>query len=251
MQFINDKKLLAGMTFGCVVFWVSSTAFAYDVSGDILTTKLERTTNDHALTLPKVSYTRLFDDGSSLMLEKDWYWREGSHDSGWPKHDEFFANYSFPAFRFGHSEKWSLAPQLGAKFRSNVTRALAAIKLGYEGDGWSLRGRYRYENETTTSGTAKKGEAGRVDIYASYELSKRWTVLYNPHYHFKMEDESPDFGSGGGRNYLEQEFIAFYKIDPKNTMFGGYIRRDTNSENASTDPGQRNSSWLLGYAHKF
>ncbi|MDN3556543.1 oligogalacturonate-specific porin KdgM family protein [Halomonas maura] len=216
---------------------------------NILTMKLEHTTNDHALTLPKIAITRLFDDTSSLTLEKSWFWQEGFHESGWPKHDEAFVNYSLPSWKIGNTQRWSVTPQLGAKFRSNVTRALAAIKVGYRGDGWSLAGRYRYEHETTHE-TAEEGRAGRIDVYASYAINDDWTLLYNPHYHFKHENDSPDFGSGD-RDYLEQEFLAFHKLNANNTIFGGYIRRDETSDQASVDPGQRYSSWLLGYQYKF
>lgn len=234
----------------------SSAILAMSASGSTLaaenqlTFKLETTTNDHALTLPKIAYTRRFEDSSSLMLEKSWYWQDEYHDSGWPKHDEAFVNYSLPTFTFGNGEAWSLTPQLGAKFRSNNTRALAALKLGYHGEGWSLAGRYRYEQETDNSSTDEKSSVGRVDIYAHYSINDQWSLLYNPHYHFKQESDSPDFGTGD-RNYIENEFIAFYNLSDLHTLFGGYIQRDRNSDDVGVDPGQRNSSWLLGYTMKF
>ncbi|MGQ7249294.1 oligogalacturonate-specific porin KdgM family protein [Halomonas sp. V046] len=224
----------------------TSTALAADT---ILVTKLERTTNTHSLTLPKVSLTRVFDDGSSFLFEKSWYWQEGFNDSGWPSHDEAYINYALPSFKFGDAENWSLAPQIGAKFRSNVTRALLAMKVNYAGDGWNLGARYRYEQDTQNDVT-EKSTAGRIDIYASYALNDTWTLLYNPHYHFKQEDDSPDY-STGDRAYLEQEFIAFYNIDSDNMLFGGYIMRAKNAEDMAVDPGQRYSSILFGYQHKF
>lgn len=246
MRATYPSRWFIGTATACMTMFLAGPSLAAD---DILTMKLEHTTNSHALTLPKVAVTRVFDDTSSLTLEKSWYWQEGVHENGWPKHDEGFVNYAFPSYNLGADKRWSLTPQLGAKFRSNLTRALAAIKVGYQGDGWSLSGRYRYEQETTHE-TAKEGTAGRIDLYASYDINDDWMLLYNPHYHFKHEDDSPDFGTGD-RDYLEQEFLVFHTLDAKNTLFGGYIRRDENSDQASMDPGQRNSSWLIGYQHKF
>lgn len=246
MLIIKKHQQAAGIALTCLGLLTSPTSFAAD---NILTMKLEKTTNDHSLTLPKIAYTRVFEDTSALTLEKSWYWQEGFHEDGWPKHDEFFTNYSFPSYHFGENKKWSLTPQIGAKFRSNVTRALAAIKVGYQGEGWGLATRYRYEHETTNK-TSEEGQAGRVDIYASYSINESWKLLYNPHYHFKQESSSPDFGTGD-RDYLEQEFLVFNKIDQNNTLFGGYIKRDVNSDEAATDPGQRNSSWLIGYIYNF
>lgn len=233
----------------------SFSLLAISISGPLLaaensmTFKLERTTNDHALTLPKIAYTRTFDDSSSLMLEKSWYWQEEFHDSGWPKHDEAFVNYSLPSYKFGNNDSWSLRPQIGAKFRSNNTRALAALRLGYQGDGWGLAGRYRYEQQTTNS-VGEESSVGRVDLYATYSINDQWTFLYNPHYHFKQESDSSDFATGD-RDYVEQEFLAFHHINSHNTLFGGYVYRDRSSDDAGTDPGQRNSSWLIGYTVKF
>ncbi|MCS2608651.1 oligogalacturonate-specific porin KdgM family protein [Halomonas dongshanensis] len=230
----------------CTAFSLALPAWAAD---NILTMKLEQTTNDHALTLPKIAITRVFDDSSSLMFEKSWFWQDGVHDSGWPKHDEAFVNYSFPRIQLDADERWSLTPQVGAKFRSNVTRALAGVRLGYRGDGWGLAGRYRYEHDTTHE-TAIESRAGRIDLYATYNINENWELLYNPHYHFKHENSSPNFGTGN-RDYFEQEFLMFNHLNANNTIFGGYVQRDRNSDEATTDPGQRNSSWLIGYQYKF
>ncbi|WP_208858568.1 oligogalacturonate-specific porin KdgM family protein [Vreelandella nigrificans] len=211
--------------------------------------KLEQTTNDHALTLPKVAITRLFEDSSSLMFEKSWFWQDGVHESGWPKHDEAFVNYSFPSFQLDQQNRWSLTPQAGAKFRSNVTRALAGVRVGYKGDGWGLAGRYRYEHDTSHE-TAVESRVGRIDLYATYNINDDWMLLYNPHYHFKHESRSPDFGSGG-RNFMEHELLVFHNVNANNTIFGGYVQRARNSEDAAMDPGQRISSWLVGYEYKF
>lgn len=246
MQTIPQPKWLTGIAATCVALSMSGPTWS---ANNILTMKLEQTTNDHALTLPKVAITRVFDDTSSLTLEKSWFWQEDVHESGWPKHDEAFVNYSLPAYRLGQDDQWSVTPQLGAKFRSNVTRALAGIKVGYAGDGWSLSGRYRYEHETTHE-TAVEGRAGRIDLYASYDINDDWTLLYNPHYHFKHESDSPDFHTGD-RDYLEHELLVFHKLNANNTVFGGYIQRDKNSDQVATDPGQRFSSWLIGYQYKF
>ncbi|UYG00778.1 oligogalacturonate-specific porin KdgM family protein [Halomonas sp. GD1P12] len=237
---------VAGFTAACALLTQSLPVWSAE---HILTTKLEHTTNDHALTLPKVAITRIFEDTSSLMFEKSWFWQKDIHESGWPKHDEAFVNYSFPRFQLDNDSRWSLTPQAGAKFRSNVTRALAGVRLGYQGEGWGLAGRYRYEHETTHE-TAEEGRAGRIDLYATYNISDQWMFLYNPHYHFKHENRSPDFGTGN-RDYFEQEFLVFNQLNASNTIFGGYIRRDQNSDEAVIDPGQRNSSWLLGYQYKF
>ncbi|MDR5890516.1 MULTISPECIES: oligogalacturonate-specific porin KdgM family protein [Halomonas] len=246
MRATHTSKRVTGAAATCLALTMTGPAVAAE---NILTMKLEHTTNDHALTLPKIAITRVFDDTSSLTLEKSWFWQEDVHESGWPKHDEGFVNYSLPRWTFGSQEQWSLTPQIGAKFRSNVTRALAALKLGYRGEGWSLSGRYRYEHETTHE-TAVEGRAGRIDLYASYAIADDWTLLYNPHYHFKQESDSPDFGSGD-RDYMEHEFLAFHKLNDHNTVFGGYIRRARNSSQSATDPNQRVNSWLIGYQYKF
>ncbi|WP_106475704.1 oligogalacturonate-specific porin KdgM family protein [Phytohalomonas tamaricis] len=234
-------------TFAVALITTSLPAFS---ASNMITMKLEKTTNDHSLTLPKLAYTRLFDDESSLMFEKDWYWQEDYHDSGWPKHDEAFVNYTLPPYVFGAENSWSFTPQIGAKFRSNNTRALAALRLEYKGDGWSLATRYRYEKETNNENNDNKSEVGRIDIFATYTINDQWALLYNPHYHFKQESSSPDFGNGE-RKYWEHEFIAFYDTSDTSSLFGGYILRDKNSDEAALDPGQRNSSWLLGYIYKF
>lgn len=237
---------VSSLTAACAVLALSTPAWSAE---HILTMKLEQTTNDHALTLPKIAITRIFEDSSSLMFEKSWFWQDGVHESGWPKHDEAFVNYSLPKIQLDANNRWSLTPQVGAKFRSNVTRALAGVRLGYQGEGWGLAGRYRYEHETTHE-TAVEGRAGRIDLYATYNINDSWMLLYNPHYHFKHENSSPDFGTGN-RDYFEQEFLVFNHLNASNTVFGGYVQRDRNSVEAGTDPGQRNSSWLIGYQYKF
>lgn len=246
MTLFRQGKWVASLVTACTVLTLSSPTWSADT---ILTMKLEQTTNDHALTLPKIAITRIFDDSSSLMFEKSWFWQDDVHESGWPKHDEAFVNYSFPKIQLDANNQWTLTPQAGAKFRSNVTRALAGVRLGYQGEGWGLAGRYRYEHETTHE-TAVEGRAGRVDLYATYNINERWMLLYNPHYHFKHENSSPDFGTGN-RDYFEQEFLVFNHLNASNTVFGGYVQRDRNSSEAGTDPGQRNSSWLIGYQYKF
>ncbi|WP_043527681.1 oligogalacturonate-specific porin KdgM family protein [Litchfieldella xinjiangensis] len=243
---LAKTKGLMGLIIAGAALATTGSAWSAD---NILTMKLEQTTNDHALTLPKIAITRVFDDSSALTLEKSWFWQDDVHEDGWPKHDEAFTNYSFPAWRFGQEQRWAVTPQIGAKFRSNVTRALAGVKVGYGGDSWSLSTRYRYEHETTHE-TAEEGRAGRIDIYASYDIDDTWTLLYNPHYHFKHESDSPDFGTGD-RDYLEHELLVFHHLNTHNTVFGGYIQRDRNSGQAGTDPNQRVSSWLIGYQHKF
>ncbi|SDM16951.1 Oligogalacturonate-specific porin protein (KdgM) [Franzmannia pantelleriensis] len=241
------KKQFAATVVGAALF-LSSMGSVWATSNNI-TIKLEHTTNDHSLTLPKAAYTRSFSDGSSLMFEKSWFWQEGNHTSGWPKHDEGFVNYTLPSYRFGQDSRWSLAPQLGAKFRSNLTRALAGLRLGYAGDGWSLATRYRYEHDTNHE-TAERAQVGRIDLFASYEISDRWSILYNPHYHFKQENRSPDFANGK-RDFIEHELLAFYQLSEQSTVFGGHVWRAKNSESAAVDPNQRLNSFIIGYSFNF
>lgn len=246
MTIFRQGKWVTGIAATCTALTLSSTAWSAE---NILIMKLEQTTNDHALTLPKIAITRIFEDSSSLMFEKSWFWQDGVHESGWPKHDEAFVNYSFPSFQLDQQNQWSLTPQVGAKFRSNVTRALAGLRIGYKGDGWGLAGRYRYEHDTSHE-TAIESRAGRIDLYATYNVNDDWMLLYNPHYHFKHESSSPNFGTGD-RDYVEHEFLVFNSLNANNTIFGGYVHRDRNSSDAGMDPGQRNSSFLIGYQYKF